>query len=274
VAIETEQEQRFYDGFYGQFLAAPDHALRIDRALLIAQFDNPGSTFFERRRLYHAALEQVLAEPLAGTRALDYGCGCGEWGVMMATEGAEAALLDLSPVGIEIGLRRARASGVADQVRGFARDASDLSCFADAEFDLVFGCGALHHTIKYGGAYDELIRVIRPGGRLILAESWSGNPVLNAARRMRARWANEPEEAGEGVVFGEEHARLLRERFREVSVAPLNLFAMAKRFFRGKFPTAAVRASLSGLEKFDRLCLAAAPGLDRFCGEALVVARK
>jgi hypothetical protein len=42
----------------------------------------------------------------------------GEWGTLMATEGANVTLLDLSPAAIHIGLRRERASGVGDRVRG------------------------------------------------------------------------------------------------------------------------------------------------------------
>ena len=39
---------------------------------------------------------------------------------MLAGEGAAVTLLDLSPVAIRLGLRRAAVSGVADRVRGVA----------------------------------------------------------------------------------------------------------------------------------------------------------
>ena len=61
---------------------------------------------------------------------------------------------------------------------------------------------------------------------------------------------------------------------RRVEVTPLNLLAMAKRLFRGRFHRPAVRAILAGLEETDRLLLAALPGLRRYCGEAVVVAEK
>src|SRR5262249_14947751 len=156
-----------------------------------------------RRKLYGAVLEQLLSEPLEGCQVLDYGCGLGEWGVLMATEGASVALLDLSPVAIEIGLRRAAANGVAERVRGFARNAADLSCFADGEFDLIYASAALHHTLKYPNALAELVRVLRPGGKLILAETYGNNRFLNWLRRCNWRLHRQPEESGEEIILSD-----------------------------------------------------------------------
>ena len=118
-------------------------------------------------------------------------------------------LLDLSPAAIQLGLKRAAASGVAARVRGVARDASDLSCFADGEFDLIYASAAVHHTLKYPMAFEELVRVLRPGGTLVLAETYGGNPVLNWARRQRARIQGEAEEQGEEIILGPDEIRLL-----------------------------------------------------------------
>ena len=138
----------------------------------------------------------------------------------MATEGAQATLLDLSPVAIEIGLRRASANGVAHLVRGCARDASDLSCFADGEFDLIYASAALHHTLKYPNALAELLRVLRPGGRLVLAETYGNNPVLNGLRRLRWRLSRQPDDAGEDIILGDRELGLLRGHFSRLDVTP------------------------------------------------------
>ena len=274
MTVTADQERGYYDLAYAPYLEADDGALRVDRQILAAQFDDPASPCFERRLLYHTALKELLAESVKGRRALDYGCGLGDWGVMLAVEGATVTLLDLSPVAVEVALRRARASGVNNYVRGFARDASDLSCFADDEFDFIFACAAVHHTLKYGQAFDELLRVLKSGGRLILAEGWGNNPLLNAARRLRWRFGPEPAEAGEGVIFNEGDVEQLRQHMRKVEVTPLNLLAMAKRLFRGRFERPALRGILRGLEGTDRVLLATLPWLSRYCGEAVVVAEK
>jgi hypothetical protein len=118
------------------------------------------------------------------------------------------------------------------------------------------------------------MRVLRPGGRLVLAENWGNNPLLDAARRLRWRISAEPAEAGEGIFFNQEDVERLRQRMRQVDVTPLNLLAMGKRLFRGRFQNPAVRAIMAGLEGIDRTLLKALPGLGLYCGEAVVVAKK
>ncbi len=270
----ADRERAFFDRVYARHLARPDHELAIDRRIMLATLENPAQPVWERRLLYRRVWEELARLPLAEMNVLDYGCGPGDWGVLLATEGARVTLLDLSPAAIELGLRRARASGVADRVRGVARDGSKLDCFADGEFDLVFASAALHHVLKYGPAVDELVRVIAPGGRLVLAETLGDNPLLNAARRLRARLAGEEEAQGEGILIGEAEIEMLRRRFRTVDVYPLNLLAMAKRLFRGRFTRRGVRAFLGVLEAADRLLLGRFPSLGRYCGEAVIVARK
>ncbi len=274
VSIEVHQEREFYDDAYAEHLAVEGDALACDREILERQFNDPASPMYERRRLYQGALDRILEALPRCRNVLDYACGTGEWGVMMATEGAQAALLDLSPVGVEIGLRRARASGVGDRVRGFACDAGDLSCFADGEFDLIYAGAAVHHTMKYPNALAELLRVLKPGGLLVLAEGYGNNPVLNAARRLRARVSGEPEEAGEGIIFSDGDVETLRRHMSRVDITPLNLFAMTKRLFRGRFESPTVRGVMRLLEALDAAVLRLAPFLKRYCGELVVAAVK
>jgi len=270
--IAADSEREFYDCHYAQFLRLPDHALRVDRKILEASFENPAQPFYERRLLYRAAMRALEAEPLRGRRILDYGCGPADFGLWLAAEGAQVTLLDLSPAAIELALKRARASAVA--VRGVAADASRLDMFADGEFDLLFACAALHHTLKYPGALAELARIMRPGARLVLAETWGGNPLLNAARKLRARLADESQAQGEGIIFSRHELRALHPFFAELRVEPVNLLAMAKRALRGRFHRPGARLALRALESIDRALLAVAPPLRYWCGEAVVTGRR
>ncbi len=272
--ITAGQEREFYDRQYAPFLALPDHALRCTRATLLADLDNPARAIYERRRLYRAVIEVLLSLDPAGKRVLEYGCGTGDWGLMLAGEGAHATLLDLSPVAIEVCKRRAEASGVAERVRCIARDASDLTCFADEEFDLIFAGAALHHTLKYPNALEELARVIRRGGCLVLAETYGNNPLLNLARRARWRLHREAAEQGEDILISDRELDGLRRHFRRVEVRPMNLLAMAKRLFRGRFEHRAVRALVRSLEAADSVLLRLARALRRYCGEVLVIAER
>jgi len=274
VRITAGQEQQYYDDFYRPYFTYPDQCLRCDRAAMLARLDDPADYYFERRRLFRAGLERLLAEPLAGRKVLDYGCGIGNWGVLLAMEGAQVTLLDLSPVAIEVGLRLARINGVAERVRGRARDASDLSCFAEGEFDLIHAGAALHHTLKYPGALEELVRVLKPGGTLVLVETYGNNPLLNLARRLRWRLSGEPREAGEDILLSDREIARLRPHFQKVEVQPLNLLAMAKRLFRGQFTRGWVRSILFRLEAVDGTLLRSFPFLRRYCGEVVVAAKK
>ncbi len=274
MTISADLEREFYDASYAQFLNLPESDLVCTRQTLEADLANPAQPIYERRRLYMAILQALLAEPVAGRAVLDYGCGTGDWGLMLAGEGANVTFLDLSPVAIQVTERRAAASGVRDRVRGVARDASDLSCFQDEEFDLIYGSAAVHHTLKYAGAVEELLRVLRPGGRLVLAETYGNNNVLNMARRVGWKLRGQAEEQGEEIVFNDAHVRMLRARMAQVDVMPMNLLAMSKRLFRGRFEIAAVRGVVVALEKIDGVVLNVAPALGRYCGEVVVIGRK
>ena len=272
--ITAAQEREFYDNQYRQFLALPDHELRLDRAVLEGNLSDPANPFYERRLLYRASMHALESEPFPGKRVLDYGCGPADFGVWMATEGAEVTLLDLSPLAIELGLKRARASGVTRRVKGVAADASKLDMFADAAFDLVFASASLHHTLKYPGAMEELVRVMRPGGRLVLCETWGGNPFLHHSRRLRASAQGEKPEQGESIILSDVEVALLSAHFSDIQILHLNLFAMAKRLFRGRQASAPVRTLLRSLEAVDRVLLSTIPALGNWCGEAVITARR
>ncbi len=209
----SSQERDFFDLHYSQFLKLPDHALRVDRKILESALDDPAHPSYERRRLLRAAMQALEAEPLTSRTVLDYGCGPGDVGIWLATEGAAVTLLDLSPAAIELVLKRARASGV--DVRGIAADASRLDMLPDAVFDLVYASAALHHTMKYPGAIEELARIMKPRARLVLCETWGGNPILGQARKLTGPAVAGSRRAGRGdrdVVEGTAQTRSVFRR--------------------------------------------------------------
>jgi ubiquinone/menaquinone biosynthesis C-methylase UbiE len=270
--VTSDLEREFYDGRYAQFLTLPDHALRIDRQVLEGNIENPAHPFYERRWLYRASMRALEAEPLVGKKVLDYGCGPADFGIWMATEGAGVTLLDLSPAAIELGLKRAKASSV--EVRGIAADASCLNMLGAREFDMVFACAALHHTLKYPGAVAELVRIMKPGARLVLCETWGGNPLLNAARKLHARVIGEAEEQGEEIIMSRAELSTLAPFFSEMHVENRNLLAMGKRLLRGRFGKSWARSLVRALERIDGAVLAVAPPLRNWCGEAVITARR
>lgn len=274
MSTHAAAEKAYYEARYAAFLGLRRDDLRFTPAAFLADLEDPRKEVYERKELYRATLKELGRLSLSEKRVLDYGCGTGDFGLWMATaERASVTFLDLSENAVQVCLQRAEASGVAERCDGVARDAADLSCFADSTFDLVYGCASLHHTIKYPGAWNELLRVLKPGGDLVLTETYGNNVLLNGLRRWNWKREGLSEDQGEDVIFNEEHVEILRRHFANVSLQPMGLFSMAKRAMRGRFHRSTTRAVLSMLQFADAAMIGLAPPLMKQCGEVLVVAR-
>jgi SAM-dependent methyltransferase len=113
---------------------------------------------------------------------LDLGCGRGavliEAAMRLPTGRAVGADLwagkDQSGNSPEATLANAAAAGVADRVEVQTADMTALP-FADGSFDVVTSALAIHNIPSPKGRYralDEAMRVLRPGGQLLVADFW------------------------------------------------------------------------------------------------------
>jgi ubiquinone/menaquinone biosynthesis C-methylase UbiE len=113
-------------------------------------------------------------------RILDLGCGRGAVLLMAAqhlTTGRAVGVdlwrrLDQSGNSAEATRRNAVAEGVADRVELHTADMTALP-FEDSSFDVVLSSLAIHNISGRAGrekAIDEAVRVLRPGGRLVIAD--------------------------------------------------------------------------------------------------------
>jgi SAM-dependent methyltransferase len=131
--------------------------------------------YAERRRLI-----QRLVKPFGTGRCLDVGCGSAGNTRGLLDHGWDAAGVELT----EVASRIARGRGVP-VVRGDAR----LLPFPDASFDLVVSTDVWEHVEEDDQIARESFRVLRPGGRLVVAVPagmvlWSGHDVaLGHVRR-------------------------------------------------------------------------------------------
>lgn len=109
-----------------------------------------------------------LASPHPGERALDAGCGTGIYTRRLAERGLEVAGIDLDPEMVAAARLKAPAARL---IQG---DVMSLP-FEDASFDLVVSVTVLCFVSDPQRAVGELIRVARPGGRVVLGElnRWS-----------------------------------------------------------------------------------------------------
>lgn len=100
---------------------------------------------------------------------LEVGAGTGFFSLNLARAGivtGDLHVTDLSPGMVEVCRRNAAANDLA--VTGHVADAEALP-FDDDSFDVVVGHAVLHHLPVPGVAIREAFRVLRPGGRLLVA---------------------------------------------------------------------------------------------------------
>ncbi len=114
-----------------------------------------------------------------GLRVLDLGCGDGTTAVPAAQLGADVLGVDIARNLVEAGNRRAAALGLANCT--FSQgDASNLELIAGQSFDLVMSIfGAMFAPRPFDVAR-EMVRVTRPGGRIVMGNWIPNDPTLVA----------------------------------------------------------------------------------------------
>jgi ubiquinone/menaquinone biosynthesis C-methylase UbiE len=114
-----------------------------------------------------------------GTKVLDLGCGDGTTAVPEAKRGADVLGVDISRPLVEAANRRAKELGLANlSVR--EGDASDLQGLENGRFDLVVSIFGAMFAPKPFGVAKEMVRVTRPGGRIVMGNWIPNDPTLVA----------------------------------------------------------------------------------------------
>ncbi|MFJ6674708.1 SAM-dependent methyltransferase [Actinosynnema sp. NPDC091369] len=132
--------------------------------------------------------------PSDGARAVDLGCGEGEWlqELLLAHPGITGVGIDHMLPASAAG--RAGERGLSDRVRWVETDAAT---WADGLFDVVLCVGASH---AFGRLTDMLVAVrrhLRPGGQALIGDSiWEGTPSASALAALEVPADAYPDLAG------------------------------------------------------------------------------
>lgn len=195
-----------------------------------------------------------LLGDVRGQEVLDYGCGHGMAGVVLARRGACVTAFDLSPGYVAEAEARARANGVEQRMTFLQASAEHLPFAADS-FDAIWGHAILHH-LDLDLAAAELARVLRPDGIAVFCEPWGENPLLEWARR----WLPYPAKhrTPDEQPLRRRDLAALRRHFSRVTCRPFQLFGMMQRVW----PRIPLQNSL---RQCDDALLQRWPSLGRFC---------
>jgi len=112
-------------------------------------------------------------------KVMDLGCGDGTTALPAARRGAEVLGVDIARNLVEAGNKRAQAEGLTN-CRFQQGDATNLSELADQRFDLVVSIFGAMFAPKPFDVAKEMVRVTRPGGRIVMGNWIPNDPTLVA----------------------------------------------------------------------------------------------
>jgi ubiquinone/menaquinone biosynthesis C-methylase UbiE len=114
-----------------------------------------------------------------GLKVLDLGCGDGTTAVPEAQLGADVLGVDIASNLVAAGNERAKALGLTN-LRFQEGDATDLKEFDDEQFDLVVSIFGAMFAPKPFDVAKEMVRVTKPGGRVVMGNWIPNDPTLVA----------------------------------------------------------------------------------------------
>jgi SAM-dependent methyltransferase len=114
-----------------------------------------------------------------GLRVLDLGCGDGTTALPAAKLGADVLGVDIARNLVEAGNERAQKEGLTN-LRFQEGDATELAGLQDKTFDLVVSIFGAMFAPKPFDVAKQMVRVTRPGGRIVMGNWVPNDPTLVA----------------------------------------------------------------------------------------------
>jgi ubiquinone/menaquinone biosynthesis C-methylase UbiE len=184
-------------------------------------------THYGHQRMLEWALQRL--PDLKGARILDIGVGDGQSSVLMARAGAEVTGIDVSGEALTRAAELARRCGVHPK---FVRMPGEELRFPDQTFDAIL-CMSVYHHMDLERATREFVRVLRPGGRVVMIEPLATNPPAWLYRRVGRLFAREA--TSEETPLRVADLKALRSHFRQVQwqgmfLLSVGLFGMDRIF--------------------------------------------
>ena len=153
-------------------------------------YDEKWSISFDQRCIDYARDRFVAVAGSGGwpyRKALEIGAGTGFFSLNLRQAGVleEVNVTDISPGMVAAAERNANLLGF--DIEGHVADA-ELLPYDDATFDLVVGHAVIHHLPDVEKAFREMVRVLEPGGRVVICGEPTRYGDYVARRLSRATW--------------------------------------------------------------------------------------
>jgi SAM-dependent methyltransferase len=135
------------------------------------------------------------AEIAPGMKVLDLGCGDGTTAIPAAKMGANVLGVDIASNLVAAGNRRASQAGLSATCQFLEGDASDLGGIENKTFDRVISVFGAMFAPKPFDVAREMVRVTKPGGRIVMGNWIPNDPTLVAQLlKISAAYAPPPPE--------------------------------------------------------------------------------
>tara|TARA_A100001015_G_scaffold304880_1_gene396729 strand:+ start:646 stop:1500 length:855 start_codon:yes stop_codon:yes gene_type:complete len=136
-------------------------------------------------------IDDWILKKCSGKVCLDYACGNGKYAFKMADSGADLVLgIDISDISIENCIKSSQEMGVEKNLIFFQADCENTQ-LPNNSIDIIFCSGMLHH-LDLSFAFPEMLRILKPGGRVLAIEALDYNPAIKLYRYltpdMRTEW--------------------------------------------------------------------------------------
>jgi ubiquinone/menaquinone biosynthesis C-methylase UbiE len=169
-----------------------------------------------------------------GLKVLDLGCGDGTTALPEAKLGADVLGVDIARNLVDAGNRRAKEHGLTN-LKFQEGDASNLEQVPDKSFDLVISIFGAMFAPKPFDVAKEMVRVTRPGGRIVMGNWIPNDPTLVAQiLKISSNYTPPPPEGFVSPVTWGVESNVI-ERFTAAGI-PKDNISFARDTFTFNFP--------------------------------------
>src|SRR5712675_2744976 len=169
-----------------------------------------------------------------GLKVLDLGCGDGTTALPEAKLGADVLGVDIARNLVDAGNRRAQEHGLTN-LKFQEGDASNLEQVPDKSFDFVVSIFGAMFAPKPFDVAKEMVRVTRPGGRIVMGNWIPNDPTLVAQiLKISSNYTPPPEGFVSPMTWGVESNVI--ERFAAAGI-PKEKVSFVKDTYTFNFPS-------------------------------------